>query len=315
MTDLRKQIADAMWTLGKFEEGPLPAVMAIVDPIAAERDSARQEADMHMGHRLQIEAMLDEVIGTEPVEDVDGFVANVAYALRKLQDERDGRFTSVVHQCCEDVQALRAAATKFDERLADIQEEHRKALASWDRTYTRMNNLITLGRWLHAEAVWQREQLRIEADHQWRVRRQAGHRLIDMDTELTEAVDLARWLIAEARWQQDQARESRFRWAEEAAECERRVARERFCAGMLRDAVVRELRVLADRDELSTHDIHTLADHIEAGDWLEGDPGLVAATPSDLQVPPSLGATTTNDVAVVRKEIDEAYGTEVRDVQ
>lgn len=117
--------------------------------------------------------------------------------------------------------------------------------------------------------------------------------------------DLALWLHAEAAWQRDEAarsardsaayaelgwaatdqlrvalsieRESRFRWAEEAAECERRVERERFRAGMLRSAVVRELHVLADRDELSTHDIHTLADHIEAGDWLEGDPGPVAA--------------------------------------
>lgn len=95
-----------------------------------------------------------------------------------------------------------------------------------------------------------------------------------------ERLDLALWLHAEAVWRLTESEESRFRGAEEAAECERRVERERFCAGMLRDAVVRELHVLADRDELSTHDIHTLADHIEAGDWLEGDPGPIAA-PTD----------------------------------
>lgn len=83
--------------------------------VVAERDEAKGHVEMHMGHRLQIEAMVDEIIGTEPIEDVDGFVANVAYALRKLQDERDERFTSVVHQCCEDLQAIRASAVVLPE--------------------------------------------------------------------------------------------------------------------------------------------------------------------------------------------------------
>src|SRR5437879_6438023 len=61
--------------------------------------------------------------------------------------------------------------------------------------------------WLHAEAVWQRDQLRVEADHQWAMRRQMGHRMVDADTELTGTVDLARWLLAESIWQRDQARE------------------------------------------------------------------------------------------------------------
>lgn len=66
------------------------AVMSVLDRVVAERDEARQHVEMHMDHRLQIEAMLDEIIGTEPIDDVDGFVASVAFAIRKLQDERDG---------------------------------------------------------------------------------------------------------------------------------------------------------------------------------------------------------------------------------
>lgn len=87
------------------------------------------------------------------------------------------------------------------------------------------------------------------------------------------------------RWQArlSAERESRFRGAEEAAEQTRRVQRERFCAASLRAAVVRELHVLADREDLSTHDIHTLAEHIEAGDWLEGDPGLRPPDNGELQ--------------------------------
>jgi hypothetical protein len=71
-----------------------------------------------------------------------------------------------------------------------IRKDRDRLLLAWRSARRRANQL----RWLHAEAVWQREQLRIEANHQWAVRRQMGHLMIDADSELTEAVDLARWL-------------------------------------------------------------------------------------------------------------------------
>ena len=92
--DVREQIVRLLARAEGFDQ-PAAVHYTQADEIATEvlaslveqLRQARQQVEMHMGHRMQIEDLLDEVIGTEPECGAgEGFVADVTLAIRRLQE-------------------------------------------------------------------------------------------------------------------------------------------------------------------------------------------------------------------------------------
>ena len=124
--------------------------------------------------------------GTEDSPDVREQIA------RTLHDAATGR---IVPDPTDPTPYGRMARQVYDEVVAPLVEQLRQArrmlhnqrveliAALGVDPFTRDDTDALIGRvgelrWLHAEAQWQRDQLKVEADHQWQVRREMGRRAI-----------------------------------------------------------------------------------------------------------------------------------------
>lgn len=100
-----------------------------------------------------------------------------------------------------------------DQRVSDLQAEYAKHLESWDRTRERLTRERALLLWLHAEAVWSREQAIMDEALTWRKlveQWEQGHQneVLPYTASLEEEIARLRTQVADLD-------SRRARWAEE----------------------------------------------------------------------------------------------------
>lgn len=199
----------------------------VVRPVVAERDEARAELAL---------ASAEAEDARDGGMDLVGELAEVRAQLDELLRQRDQWWEHVGREKAAYSDLLRGMARRVGEARASSRAW--KTLAErWERDhqgtvlpYTeQIEAERDLALWLHAEAVWQRDEVNAEirrvlaevenspTEEQWNGLVHNHRQVLDAGMELIAQKDLLCWLHAESEWKREQDRASRFRWAEEAA--------------------------------------------------------------------------------------------------
>lgn len=165
-----------------------------------ERDRQQRQVEMHMGHRNEIQGFLDGVLGTEPEDGAgEGFVADVMLAVRRIQG---------------DLSVARRVLDEVTKKALWLESETQHLRAGLE-TRTRERD----------DRESERDLALAQRNEERRVRAEAVDWLAGVNATCAAVADAAGLDPEEADGEAlvaavTELRESRFRWAEEAARLE-----------------------------------------------------------------------------------------------